>query len=656
MVTSIPSDSPDDYMNWLQLKNKSDYYGILAEWIAPFQLVPVIETDALGTIPAATVCEELKIQSTKDTALLATAKERVYKEGFYNGRMLVGAYAGMAVQEAKDRIRNDLVSAKMALTYFEPENLVVSRSGDDCVVALVDQWYLNYSDPEWKDKARQCLAQMNVYHDEVRHQFESTLDWLREWACSRSYGLGSRLPWDDRWLIESLSDSTIYPAFYTVSHILHGENVDPSALDDNIWDYIMMRNPKYPTNTGVLSPILERCRREFDYFYPPDLRVSGKDLVPNHLTFYLYNHAAVFPPSKWPRSIRANGYLLINKEKMSKSTGNFLTLERAVESYTADATRLALAEASDGIEDASFDSERANAIILKLFAFKEWLEELQQREGSSSSPPSIHDYIFEAEMSALLAKADQAYDRMMFHDAAKYGFYEMMNARDRYIHAKEITQEPLDCGRLHQYARRQLICMSPIVPHIADHGWRDILKQSTSVLDQPWPQSCEPVEDASTNWLAVKEYRDAIVKQMRKCLTPKKKPATKAENGKQPRIEVQVASGYPEWQKEVAAFIGTIPNVIELPMGALLKQIHSDPRFQKYKKNKQLIPFVTTVLDRMRTTTNGQVLDLGFNEENILEQLMPYLIATLNVADVVVSKAPDGTGVPGTPVVRKLQD
>jgi hypothetical protein len=58
----------------------------------------------------------------------------------------------------------------------------------------------------------------------------------------------------------------------------------------------------------------------------------------------------------------------------------------------------------------------------------------------------------------------------------------------------------------------------------------------------------------------------------------------------------------------------------------------------------------------MRTTTNGQVLDLGFNEENILEQLMPYLIATLNVADVVVSKAPDGTGVPGTPVVRKLQD
>ena len=31
------------------------------------------------------------------------------------------------------------------------------------------------------------------------------------------------------------------------------------------------------------------------YFYPLDLRVSGKDLIRNHLTYFLYNHVAVFP-------------------------------------------------------------------------------------------------------------------------------------------------------------------------------------------------------------------------------------------------------------------------------------------------------------------------------------------------------------------------
>ena len=46
--------------------------------------------------------------------------------------------------------------------------------------------------------------------------------WLNQWACSRSFGLGTRLPWDPQYLIESLSDSTIYMAYYTVAHILQG--------------------------------------------------------------------------------------------------------------------------------------------------------------------------------------------------------------------------------------------------------------------------------------------------------------------------------------------------------------------------------------------------------------------------------------------------
>lgn len=48
----------------------------------------------------------------------------------------------------------------------------------------------------------------------ARHQFEHTLGWLNQWACSRSFGLGTRLPWDPVYLVESLSDSTIYMAYY----------------------------------------------------------------------------------------------------------------------------------------------------------------------------------------------------------------------------------------------------------------------------------------------------------------------------------------------------------------------------------------------------------------------------------------------------------
>ena len=54
-----------------------------------------------------------------------------------------------------------------------------------------------------------------------------------------------------------------------------------------------------------------------------DLRVSGKDLIQNHLTFCLYNHVAVWGgrADRQPRGFRTNGHLLLNAEKMSKSTG-----------------------------------------------------------------------------------------------------------------------------------------------------------------------------------------------------------------------------------------------------------------------------------------------------------------------------------------------
>jgi leucyl-tRNA synthetase len=67
-----------------------------------------------------------------------------------------------------------------------------------------------------------CLAQLETFSDDTKNAFIKTLDWLNQWACSRSFGLGSRLPWDPQYLIESLSDSTIYMAYYTVAHFLQG--------------------------------------------------------------------------------------------------------------------------------------------------------------------------------------------------------------------------------------------------------------------------------------------------------------------------------------------------------------------------------------------------------------------------------------------------
>lgn len=193
---------------------------------------------------------------------------------------------------------------------------------------------------------------MNCYNDDTKNMFFNTLDWLKEWACSRSFGLGSHLPWDEKWLIESLSDSTIYMAYYTVAHYFQSNaldgsksglyNIKPEDLNDDVWNFIFTEEKAIP-DTNIPMEHLYSMKREFEYFYPLDLRVSGKDLISNHLTFFIYNHVALFPQRMWPKSIRANGHLLINNEKMSKSTGNFLTLTESIDKFSADATRFALA-------------------------------------------------------------------------------------------------------------------------------------------------------------------------------------------------------------------------------------------------------------------------------------------------------------------------
>lgn len=136
----------------MDLRKKAEYYKINPEWAA-HEPVSVITTPTYGDVAAPTLCKKMKINSQKDTKQLAEAKEIIYKEGFYKGVMNIGKYKGETVQDAKSKVRQDMIDAGFAFDYQEPEGMVTSRSGDECVVALEDQWYMDYGSPEWRKKA-----------------------------------------------------------------------------------------------------------------------------------------------------------------------------------------------------------------------------------------------------------------------------------------------------------------------------------------------------------------------------------------------------------------------------------------------------------------------------------------------------------------------
>ncbi|CAL1280646.1 unnamed protein product [Larinioides sclopetarius] len=508
IVTSVPSDSPDDYAALRDLKKKPDLrkkYNITDDMVLKYEPIPILNIPGFGDLAAVTVCDELKIQSQNDKDKLALAKDKVYLKGFYEGVLLVGNYKGQKIQDAKKSIQKDMVNKNEAVLYMEPEKKVISRSGDECVVALCDQWYLNYGEPSWKSQALDALKNMNLFHEEVRRNFDASFDWLKEHACSRSYGLGTKLPWDESWLIESLSDSTIYMAYYTVAHLLHGgikDNLDgkkgsplaikASDLTPEVWDYIFFKDAPYP-KTKMEKSVLLKLKQEFEFWYPVNVRVSGKDLVPNHLTYFIYNHCAMWPtePEKWPKGIRANGHLLLNSEKMSKSTGNFLTLNQAIGKYSADGMRLSLADAGDGIEDANFVENMADAGVLRLYSFLEWVKEMiATKDQLRSGKETYNDKVFANEINHLILESERNYEEMLYKEALRTAFFELQAARDQY---RELTvKEQMNQELVFKFIEIQLLLLSPICPHLCEHLW-GLLGKKESIMKAKWPKAA-PVD------------------------------------------------------------------------------------------------------------------------------------------------------------------
>lgn len=649
VVTSVPSDSPDDFAALHDLKRKAplrEKYGIGAEMVVPFEPIPIIDVPGFGSLCAVAVCEQLKIQSQNDQDKLSEAKERVYLKGFYEGVMLVGAYKGKRVQEIKKLVQNELVSRKDALIYMEPEKQIISRSGDECVVALCDQWYLDYGEPVWRAQATEALSSMNLYSDEVRKNFEATLDWLREHACSRTYGLGTQLPWDEKWLIESLSDSTIYMAYYTVAHLLQGGvfdgrgqspmNIKPEQMTPEVWDYIFFGSAK-SFKTDIPRRTLDVLRNEFEFWYPVDVRISGKDLIPNHLTYFLYNHCAMWPEDrrKWPRAIRANGHLLLNSEKMSKSTGNFLTLTQAIDKYSADGMRFSLADAGDSVEDANFVEFMADAGVLRLYSYLEWVKEtLQKKDALRSGPKNLfQDQVFESEMNKKIEETNSYYEKMLYKEALRTGFFEFQAARDKY---RETCFEGMHVDLILDFIRNQAIILSPICPHLTEHIWT-LLGNQSSITRTSWPvvgpvnelllQESAYLMDASHEFRV--RLKTFINQQAKKKVN---------DNVKKPsHAIIWVAKTYPGWQRLVLTMLkDAYSPTQELPSNKELSSLFlGKPELKKFMK--KVMPFVQAVKEKVeKVGVSALNLTLDFDEKEILLINVAYLKSTLELVDVEV--------------------
>ena len=483
LVMSVPGHAPKDYQALMDLKAKGHKQAIKIEPIS------IIVTEGYGKFPAQEICEKLGVTNQSDEKLEEATKELYLKE-FTDGKLneQCGDFNNEKVQFGRDKVRAWLAENKHLEKFPVLENAPVHcRCGAECVVKILNnQWFLNYGDESWKEQARNCFDEMNILPNNIKTEFKEVIDWLHERACARQQGLGTKLPWDKDWIVESLSDSVIYMAYYTISRFVNDGTVTPDNLTHELFDYILLDkgDMKQAASTSKLAEdVIETLKKEFNYFYPVDSRHSGRDLVQNHLSFFVLNHVAIFEKKLWPQEIVVNGSVMMDGAKMSKSMGNIIPLRSAIREHGADPIRLAIISSAELLQDADFNMESVIGIQSKLESL---LEECSRLKNDPISGAEAEDRWILSKSQNMIAQVTEAVEKMRLREALHdilFSFESDLSWYHKRVQAKERDNIS---GILYKINSTRVAMLSPFAPHIAEEMWQQ-LGNTDSVSKSAWP-------------------------------------------------------------------------------------------------------------------------------------------------------------------------
>lgn len=543
IVMSVPGHAPYDFQALIDLKKETNLhsFNIDLSQINPIKIIGIQEANLNGNSLISCVEDAiLKFNINHQSDLgLEKATSEVYHLEYYQGKMLpnTGKYSGLDVQLAKEEIKNYLLSTKnLAEIFYEfVNNPIQCRCGNECFVKLLnDQWFINYRDKEWKHKVHNYIDELSIIPEDLRQEFHNVVDWLKERACARKSGLGTKLPWDHEWIIESLSDSVIYMAYYIISKFINEQKYSMKKslnnINESFFDYILLgigNVQDISKNCNLSISLIQEIRNEFIYFYPVDSRHSGRDLVPNHLSFFIFNHIAIFEKKFWPHQIVVNGSVLMEGKKMSKSLGNIIPLRTAIQDYGADTIRLAILISSELLQDADFSFDTARSIRIKLLEFYTLSQQiLNTNFYNKVSNPNLsldellyldiseNEYSLQLEDRWLISKLQRLINnvtrsmetlriREALHNIL-YVFDQHINWYKKRINAKKRSNDNMVNKILILCFSIRIKLLSPFAPFISEEIWNNLGSRS-SIVASKWPtvfnEKIDPLSEESDEFI-----------------------------------------------------------------------------------------------------------------------------------------------------------
>ncbi|UCH32765.1 MAG: leucine--tRNA ligase [Candidatus Bathyarchaeota archaeon] len=623
VVYSVPAHAPVDWLALRDLQQKPESlkkFGIEPSTVNDIRPISMIRVQGFGEHPAIEIIDQLGAKDQCDPKA-EKATKLLYKKEFHSGVLKenCGSYAGKLVRDVKEILIKDFTKKNVADAMYDLPEPVICRCLTPCIVKILEeQWFLKYSDQEWKNQTKEALEHAIVCPETAAAWFISTIDWLRDWPCARKSGLGTPLPWKKEWIIETLSDSTIYMAFYTINKYIKQHDIGADQLAPSVFDYIfygkgsvdgLAKKSKIPTR------ILKAMRDEFLYWYPVDMRNSAKELIPNHLTFFLFQHIALFPPEHWPRMIGANGMLMIEGRKMSKSKGNFATFRSAIEQYGADSARIALLLGAEGMDDPDWRSENVRDVKNHLEAFYRVAETIIA-EAQDEGRGQLEDWLFSI-LQQKIKIITENMDVLKTRTAVETAFYEIWNDFRWYMRRKGNAT----AKTLREALKLWVRLLSPFSPHICEEVWNK-LEGKDFISVEKWPRFSEseikPVAEESERLIeSALDDTLSIIRATK--MTPKK-------------ICYYAAASW-KWQVYRRALELSVDKA-SITQRDLMQDLMTDEVLKK--RAKAIANYAAQIVDeinRMGEIRKQRLISVGeLNENAVLGEAVDFLKRELNAA------------------------
>jgi leucyl-tRNA synthetase len=646
VVFSEPADAPADYIALQDLKKndeliaKYNLEGII-ENVVP---IPVCSVKGYGEIPAADIIERLGITDQNDEKLHEATNE-LYKIQHSKGTIIdsIPGFGGKKVRFAREELKEELISKNMATIMYDfAERPVVCRCGNNCVVKIMDdQWFMKYSNPEWTAKTHEVLERETIIPPEVKNNFNYYIDWLSDWACSRKVGLGTRLPWDNQWLIEPLTDSTIYMSYYSVARFL--KDMNPDDLNRAFFDKVFLN--KDSDDITVAPEIVEEIQAEFNYWYPLDWRLSAKDLVGNHLSFLMFHHSAIFPEDKWPKGTVVFGMGLLEGNKMSSSKGNVILLKDAIDDYTADVVRLFLMASAEPWQDFDWREKEVLGTKRRLEWFKEFAGKVEEIKGSALNLNDIEeveltrtiDLWMLSQLNQHIKASTEALEVFQTRKALQESLFLLKKDIDHYLYRVGHLldkQDPAVIYVLSTVVESWIRLLAPFTPHTCEELWSTYGGEGFVSVAQ-WPEADESLISIEI------EKSEELVQNLIKDINQIKKMVGD-ESGK---VHIYLA---PDWKWDLYKIANEVgkPDIGQImgraiganiyddkkEIAAVAKKIGREMTKTKYVGKIDEAQIINDALEHISSEVGSEVIvhtDDSYDPQNKARNAMPYKPAIL---------------------------